>query len=237
MGIQAAPVYWFQGQGGFTWPDVTWEGAAIKRRAALYGEVWYAEYACWDMTSGAEWTVGDGGVTADFYLISPGETGAAGSTAGGGMGGGAGAGFTWLGVDLPAGDYAFVISQTETRVSGQIDPLVAVTPSGGETAGTAYQLYGDSSAAYGQAGARGAPTSIAPGSGAVGCAFLSVRAASTVFGSSSSRVSLAQGALGAGAGGNGGGRTDYMASALQTLVGPGVGAAGMALMRVALTSP
>jgi hypothetical protein len=217
-----------------SWPNITWTGELIKRRVAEYGGAWYAEYAVWEVTSGAAFTVG-GAVSADVFMISPGLTGSAGSTAGGGMGGGAGAPFTWEDAALPAGDYTIEISAAKTELSGtDITTMTATTPTGGATAGTAYALYGDADHTYGAAGSKGSPTSVAPGIGAAGCTFLPVRAATTVFGSSSSRVSLAQGAAGVGAGGNGGGRTDYMASALQTLSGPGAGAVGMVLFRVAL---
>ncbi|GHU65226.1 hypothetical protein FACS1894184_00610 [Clostridia bacterium] len=235
MGIQATPVYNTGDQDGLAWPDITWVGTQIKRRAAMYSEQWYAEYACWDAAAGATFTVGGSGVTADFYMISPGETGTAETTSGPGSGGGAGVQYSWSSVTLPSGNYVLTVSQTQTRVDGQIDPLIAATPSGGAAAGTPYKLYGEDAEVYGQAGNKIAPTVVIPGTGASGCMFLPVKAADTVYGSSSTRVGRVVGAAGVGAGGNGGARTDYMYTALQTLTQPGAGAAGMILMRVLLT--
>jgi hypothetical protein len=216
------------------WPDVVWTGTAIKRRAAQYDGIWYAEYACWDATAGTTFTVGEPGLTADFYLISPGETGAAGSSSNPGAGGGAGAPFTQTGVELAPGDYTIVISSTITKITGGATSVSVTTPTGGVASGTPYRLYGDANAEYGQAGAKGSPGAITPGSGASGCTFLPVSASRTVFGGSSSSASVLPGAIGVGAGGNGGGITSYLTGNIGALAAPGSGVVGMALFRVAL---
>jgi hypothetical protein len=207
---------------------------ALKRYAKQYDGVWYAEYACWGATAGTTFTVGADGVTADFFLISPGEAGAAGSSTNPGAGGGAGVPFTQTGVELAPGNYTIVISSTVTRVTGTDVSISAITPTGGAASGTPYRLYGDANSEYGQAGAKGSPGAITPGSGASGCTFLPVSASRTVFGGSSSSASVLPGAIGVGAGGNGGGNTSYLTGNISALAAPGAGAVGMALFRVAL---
>jgi hypothetical protein len=189
---------------------------------------------CWDATAGTTFTVGEAGVTADFYMISPGELGSAGSGTGSGAGGGAGAPYTQIGVELAPGDYTIVISSAITQVTGDAGSLSVSTPAGGVASGTPYRLYDDANAEYGTAGTRGSAGTIAPGTGAIGCTFLPVSAPRTAYGTSASNAAIMPGAIGVGAGGNGGGRTNYYTGSVAALAAPGAGAVGMVLFRVAL---
>ncbi|GHU68821.1 hypothetical protein FACS1894184_11700 [Clostridia bacterium] len=234
MSIQTAEVFLNTSFGeGFAWPDITVDGALIKRRMAQYGGVWYAEYACWAATAGAAFSV-DTGVTADVWMIAPGKAGTTETASGPGNGGEAGAPFSWPGVELTAGEYTLTISTSVSSITGPSGTLSAAAPTATTARGTAYRLYGDANEEYGSVGTPVAPTAVMPGKGAGGCTFLPVKAEDTVYGSSSTRVGRVVGAAGIGAGGNGGARTDYMYTALQTLTNPGAGALGMVMFRVAV---
>ncbi|GHU72407.1 hypothetical protein AGMMS49992_08280 [Clostridia bacterium] len=237
MGIQVDNIYFWEAADGLQWPEISWTGMGIKRRAMKYGETWYAEYACWDLTDGVSWTVGEGGYTADFWMISPGETGKPGNGSGCGQGGGAGVPLTTSGIELGVGTYTFVLSQTGTSAAGPFqnsNTIIASTPTNGYPVGSVYRLYGDTAHEYGTVTAGLAATAATPGRGATGCTFLPVKAPDTVYGYNSTKIYMMTASPGVGAGGNGGARTDYCSTYLGSLVNAGLGAAGLILMRTPL---
>lgn len=240
MSIQAIPVFKaYSGtpgggeSGDIVWPDVTLTGSVIKRWVDSYAGQDYAVYACWHETSSAVFTVGTA-VTADFYMISPGETGKPGNGSGCGQGGGAGVPSSWSNVQLTPGNYTVTVSGTQTAVSGAIGTLQSTTPNGGYAVGSTYQLFGDAAHEYGTVTEGVGATAATPGRGKTGCTFLPVKAPDTVYGYNSTKIYMMAASSGVAAGGNGGARTDYCATYLGSLVNAGTGALGMWLMRIAI---
>jgi hypothetical protein len=240
MGIQAMPLFYNNVSGGgggggeFTgieWPDIACN-EFVKRWVDIYEGQLYAVYAVWDATSSAEFTVNEGGLEVDFYMIAPGASGTAGSSTVTGNGGSAGKIQQTNGLTLAQTTYGIVLSNSVTRIEdGQ--NTISVT-NGGYSAGSPYNLFGDTNHAYGVAGTAETGGLYLPGQGATGCTFLPRSALATAYTASTTRFGIRQGAMGIGAGGNGGARTDTLSSYMTGLTGAGAGATGMFMMRIAI---
>ncbi|GHU73434.1 hypothetical protein AGMMS49992_11980 [Clostridia bacterium] len=216
---------------GLAYPNVAVEGVSIQR-FAMYNNIVYAEYIWVDRPDLFTEFIPAAPISkVDVYAIGQGRTGSAGGTATAGAGGSAGVQAVTKNYSLLASDYICYFTESSTIFYNPGGNNVVVAMSGAFT-GT-YYLYGDTKYPVGTAAAAQAGGTYIPGKGSNGCTFLpDIRAASTVYPSSSSAVSLSAGALGIGAGGTGGARTNLQTAAMSGLTGAGLGGCAMIMLRI-----